>query len=326
MNDVPQPHDRFFNKMFSNPEMVEDILFNNIPEIATHLMKGSLESTGESFVNSELRKYMSDLLYRARLQSGEKAYVYILFEHKSYPDPKVSFDLLRYMVRIWERLAQSEGGEHFAHIIPVVFYHGKQRWRGGTNFSRLFRDEEALKEFVPAFEFRLYDLSRYNEEEIKGGILSRVVLLLFKYIFEEDFGDRFVRICRLLRALGQEKHVLEFMRVVLEYVGNSTDRIGEEQLRQGVQEALPLSGGELMPTLFEKIRGEGREEGRQEGREEGRQEGLREAIRVALESKFGDEGLSLFPRVKEVSSCERLQAIIAAVYKAETLSQLESLL
>ncbi len=298
--------------------MVEDILLNNLPQIALHLQTGSLENTGDSFVSSELRKYMSDLLYRARLRSGEEVYVYILFEHKSYPDPKVSFDLLRYMVRIWERLMESEPDGHFAHIIPIVFYHGKQKWRGGTNFRQLFRKDEAFQEFVPTFEFCLYDLSRYDEEEIKGGILARVVLLLFKYIFADDFGDRFVTICRLLRALREEKDVLEFMKVALEYVGNSTDRIGEDQLRQGLQEALPLSGGELMPTLFERIRGEGREEGRQEG--------LRDAIRVALESKFGDEGLTLLPRLNEVSSEERLQAIIAAVYTAETLSELESML
>jgi len=188
MTEPIQPHDSFFRKMFSDRETVEDILFNNLPEIAAYLLPGSLECTGESFVNAELRKYVSDLVYRARLRTGEDAFVYILFEHKSQPEPYVAFDLLRYMVRIWERSREEKGFRRFSPIVPIVFYHGKRRWYGRTDFATLFPKIEGFSKYVPSFEFCLYDLSRYSEEEIRGRVLSRIILLLMKHIYEEDFG------------------------------------------------------------------------------------------------------------------------------------------
>ncbi|HQO36732.1 MAG TPA: Rpn family recombination-promoting nuclease/putative transposase, partial [bacterium] len=126
MTEPIQPHDRFFRNIFSNRETVEDIVFNNLPQIAAHLMPGTFENTDETFVNEELRKYVSDLLYRAKLRDGEDAYIYILFEHKSHPEPQVAFDLLRYMVRIWERFREEGTPRWFPHIIPIVFYHGRE--------------------------------------------------------------------------------------------------------------------------------------------------------------------------------------------------------
>jgi len=334
MTEPIQPHDRFFRSAFSKRETVEDIVFSNLPEIAAHLMPGTFENTDETFVNEELRKYVSDMLYRAKLRDGEDAYIYILFEHKSRPEPQVAFDLLRYMVRIWERF-RDEGTEgRFPHIIPIVFYHGKEEWKVGTNFASLFQRIEGLGDYVPSFTYCLYDLSRYDEEQIRGAILSRALLLLMKHIYREDFGDRFVRICGLLGTLGEKRDVLDFLQTAVEYVLAATERITEEQLREGVKKALPSSGDEIMPTLYEQILERGREEGLERGREEGlergigkgRMEGLREAILLGLELKFGDPGLSLAPLVEKIDTVERMKEIKNMLRKAETLDQVKSLL
>ena len=36
------------------------------------------------------------------LRAGGNAYVCVLFEHKSYVDPLVALQVLRYMVRVWD--------------------------------------------------------------------------------------------------------------------------------------------------------------------------------------------------------------------------------
>ncbi len=330
MTEPIQPHDSFFRKMFSDRETVEDILFNNLPEIAAYLLPGSLECTGESFVNAELRKYVSDLVYRARLRTGEDAFVYILFEHKSQPEPYVAFDLLRYMVRIWERSREEKGFRRFSPIVPIVFYHGKRRWYGRTDFATLFPKIEGFSKYVPSFEFCLYDLSRYSEEEIRGRVLSRIILLLMKHIYEEDFGERFIRICGLLGELGRERDIMDFLQTVLHYVGYATENINEEQMRAGVKKALPETGDTIMPTIFERIRNEGREEWMEKGIEKGIEKGrlieLHEGIRLGLELKFGDVGLSLIPRLDKIDSIERLEGIKETLRKAEKLNQIESLL
>ncbi|RJP22792.1 MAG: hypothetical protein C4527_21300 [Candidatus Omnitrophota bacterium] len=328
MSEITQPHDRFFGKIFSRMDIVEDILFNNIPAIATHLLPGSLEDCRDTFVNPELGKYYSDLLLKAKFKNGESVYIYILLEHKSYHELEVAYDLLRYILQIWETV--KEKGKRLPFIFPVVIYHGKKKWSSDPHFSALVDIPVGLEAYAPAFRYYLYDLSRYSDAEIKGTILSRVVLLLFKHIFAEDFGERFVRICELLGKLQDEKTALEFMRSVLEYIGNATDRISREQIRKGVEKALPQAGGKLMPTLFEQIREEGRVEGRVEGREEGqglgRLEGLREGIELALELKFGEEGLSLLPEIRTITSIEILHEIKDVLKTGYALNDIKKLL
>ncbi len=324
MSEISQPHDRFFHKTFSQPERVEDILLHNLPQISSLFEAGTLENTGDSFVDDELKKYYSDVLYKAKLKNDEDAYLYILFEHKSYPEPLIAFDLLRYMVRIWEK--DKEQIRNFPLIIPIVFYHGNENWNCPTDFIGLFEHTDEGKEFVPDFRYYLFDLSRYTDEEIKGAILSRAILLLFKYIYAQDFGKKYVNICELLGKLDDEKTALEFLKLALEYIGNATDKITVEQLQEGIQKALPTIGGAVVPTLFEQIRAEGRDEGREEGKTIGLKEGLLEAIHLALEIKFGDEGLILFERMKTITDMEKLNKIKSALRTAENVGQIESLL
>ena len=42
-----------------------------------------------------MQQHQADLLYQVRLHDGQIAYVYFLFEHKSYPDRLVALQLLR---------------------------------------------------------------------------------------------------------------------------------------------------------------------------------------------------------------------------------------
>lgn len=256
------------------------------------------------------------------MRDGEEVYVYLLFEHKSRPEPQVAFDLLRYMVQIWDRTRNKKAAECLPHIIPIVFYHGKERWRADTDFANLFRKIEGFSRFIPSFEYCLYDLSRYSEKDIHGQVFSRVVLLLMKHIYDDDFGERFVGICELLRGLRKEQDIMDFLWTVLNYVGYATENISEEQMRAGVLKALPEAGGDLMPTVFERIHNKGREE----GREEGRVEGVREGIRLALELKFGDAGLALIPRLERIDSIRKLMEIKEILRKAETVDQIQSLL
>ena len=50
-------------------------------------------------------------------------YIYILFEHKSKSDRFTVFQLLKYMIKIWDRYAKERN--LLPGIIPVVYYHGE---------------------------------------------------------------------------------------------------------------------------------------------------------------------------------------------------------
>ncbi|HRJ41901.1 MAG TPA: Rpn family recombination-promoting nuclease/putative transposase, partial [Caldilineaceae bacterium] len=107
---ISNPHDRYFREIFSDPVVAQDLLRNYLPPAAVAgLDLTTLALQQESFIDEELRQHFTDLLYAVQQQGGAPAHVYILFEHKSYADRLTSFQLLRYLVRIWERmLRQSE--------------------------------------------------------------------------------------------------------------------------------------------------------------------------------------------------------------------------
>ena len=326
MSELTQPHDRFFAKTFSRLEITEDILSNNFPLLADLIMPGTLELCKEKFLNPELGKYYSDLLLTAKLKDGNCAYIYLLLEHKSYHEPVVAFDLLRYMIRIWEE--NNETPKPF--IFPIVIYHGKQRWTSSTEFSSLIGCPAGMGKYVPNFHFYLYDLSHFSDDEIKGAILSRVTLLLFKHIFDKDFGEKVIWILGLLKKLQDKKTALEYLRSALEYIGSASETVTIEQIREGIEQALPEGGEELMPTLFERIKAESREEGRVEGRVEGLEAGLREGllmgIQLTLEIRHGVDGLVYYQRVKNSVELNTLLSIKEALRKNASLSELEQLL
>ncbi len=81
-----------------------------------------------------------------------------------------------------------------------------------------------------------------------------------------------------------------------------------------------------MPTLFDQFREEGKIIGLKKGETIGLKKGLLEAIQLGLEIKFGDEGLSLFQRVKTITDLGKLNEIKSALRTAESLSQIEALL
>ncbi len=77
-------------------------------------------------------------------------------------------------------------------------------------------------------------------------------------------------------------------------------------------------------------RQEGRQEGIQIGRQEGRQEGLQEGVRkgllkaleLGLLLKFGDRGMSLYPKLGQIRDVRVLEAIVEQLKTSDSLDSL----
>ena len=99
---ISNPHDRFFKELFAREG--KSFIVNYLPRKILDLIDpDSSELVKDSFTDSELGEYFSDMIYKVRLKDGGTAHIYILFEHKSYSDPMSGFQILCYMVRIWEK-------------------------------------------------------------------------------------------------------------------------------------------------------------------------------------------------------------------------------
>jgi predicted transposase/invertase (TIGR01784 family) len=283
---VQNPHDRFFRDSFGRPEIARNYLEEYLPtELRRLLDLDSLALQDSSFIDETMQEHQTDLLYQVRLTNGSRAYVYFLFEHKSYPDPLVALQLLRYMVRFWERQAKDNGP--LEHIIPLVIYHGEKAWRSPTDFLALLNPPEGLRPYLPAFRYHLSDFSHLSDETIRGEIWLRVSLATLRAIADgnrptnphlrEGLGD----LLALAFQLSEQRTGLEYICTILYYLSKATERVKREDLesallRQGAQ------GERIMATIAQEFIQQGIEQGIEQGVEQGKLEEKRKIARQLL--------------------------------------------
>ena len=111
----------------------------------------TLEQLPDSYVSSELRKTVSDIVYSCRRKDGKGGVkVSLLIEHKSYVDKHAPLQIGGYIFS--GLLKQVRNGEKPSLIIPVLLYHGRDKWKHRT-LKGLFEDiEPEWGKYIPDFD------------------------------------------------------------------------------------------------------------------------------------------------------------------------------
>ena len=318
MVDIANPHDRFFKEVLSRQEVARDFIVHYLPsDIVGLLDLESLEIRKDSFIDKELKEYFSDILYGVDMKGGRSSYVYVLFEHKSYPEPLIGLHLLRYMVRIWEQAIKLGETRPLPPVIPVVVYHGRSKWKVGPEFQDLFDIPEAMEGVLPDFGYLLCDLTQYSDEEIRGAVTLKAAFLLMKHIFSEDLADRLPEILGFLRDLMNKRSGLEYLETVLRYVASGSDHIREEEIKRGLDQVLREKEGNIMPTVAEQWIEQGMQRGMQQGMKQGMQQGMQQGILQAsrgalievLEDRFETVSQTLRNRLKKINDPDVLKSL-----------------
>ena len=117
-----QSHDAFFRESFSNVETVKGYIEHCLPpQIGAAMRLETLKQENTSFLDRRLRKHFSDVIWRCELKNGKKLTVSILFDHKSEYDELAVFQLLRYVMLIWD--SEIRHKKRPMPILPIVVYH-----------------------------------------------------------------------------------------------------------------------------------------------------------------------------------------------------------
>jgi hypothetical protein len=201
-----------------------------------------------------------DKLFKAVF--SEPDVVASLIEHKSYTDPNIHLQLLRYLTNRWQEDIAHE--RPWTPILPVVIYHGATRWRQDSLTSRLAGMTSELNRFVPEFDYLLVDLSELPDERITRfrNTFLRITAFLFKWRSTQSQYEMLLkeRLASLLAMVDiRQESRLEPLLIYVAETGNlsNTDLVI-------ILRTVSRQTQTKVMTTAERWRMEGRMEGRTE--------------------------------------------------------------
>jgi predicted transposase/invertase (TIGR01784 family) len=308
---LPTPHNNLFHYALSHAQAARDLIQTHLPaDLVQVLDLDSLELQKDSFVDDKLRDSYSDLLYSVKLadQEGKPAegQVYLLFEHKSQSDLMTCFQLLRYIVRIWEQRLRN--GQSLCPVFPLVVYHGQEAWSAPVSLEEFIGGPSRLFEYGVRLAYPVLDIGRIPDESLATEPFLQSVLGLLKYSRRRDFEERLEFLLRCLLESGTTEFQTEHLDAVVVYITTVSPSIPMETLAMTIHKIFPtqIEPGSIADQYMKK----GRQEGIQEGRQEGRQEGLKEGEIHLIQTLQEISGLPISdPAMLKDRSLEQLQAI-----------------
>ncbi len=262
-----------FKATFKEVGFTKDFLSNYLPaDIVQMIEMDTLEVQESSHVDKELKEYFSDLLFRVQI-ANEESYIYLLFEHKSYRDKLVIFQVLKYMVNIWESKidakldVESKGNVRIPIVLPLVVYHNQAKWTVKKSLGELMPNyeelPESLKRYIPNFEYLLYDLSKVTRESAKlqmEHFISIRMLTRARYASIEEIGTILSEGLIALKDAEEKGSIPNYLFQCIKYLYSARDDISVAEMHElGMK--ISAEGGNVMMSLADKLIQEGIDEG-----------------------------------------------------------------
>ena len=346
MEKERMPHDPAYKQFFSNPEMVESLLRDFVPEdFVRELDFSTLEQCSGSYVTDDLRERHDDIVWRLRW-NGTFIYLYLLIEFQSTPDPWMAVRILAYTALLWQDLIKSgtlREGEALPPVFPMVIYNGRNPWTAARDVRELLTPVTGpLEHYQPRQRYFLLDESQVPEDLLhSGGLVAQLVRLeraqepeevrrIVRELTVRLHGPEYARLRRaftvwlgrvVLKRAGitedlSELHDLQEVDAMLE---ERAAQWKDDYIRQGV--LMGLAEGRMEGLAEGRMEGlaEGEAKGRAEGRVEGKAEGFGLALQNLLEIRFGRLPSDVSASLAGVSDMDALRELTLSAYRAASL-------
>ncbi|MEM9825276.1 MAG: Rpn family recombination-promoting nuclease/putative transposase [Planctomycetota bacterium] len=293
MESLPTPHNNFFHFALSQLPNARRLIETQLSASAlAELDLNTLKLESGSFVDPDLREKFSDLLFSVDLASSaeqtnltgsDQAMVYVLFEHKSKSEKRTAFQLLGYIVRIWEKRLRE--GLELCPLIPLLVYHGQTGWTAKRSLGELVPFPKGLAEYQVECRFKLLDLSVVDDAEISGDPILRTTLQLLKYTRSVDLGQRLRDILCLIVAALDVDALLEWIQAIEAYIVSVNKSIDSVEYKKALASVLPteFEAGSLADRLLQEGEQLGLQKGEQLGLQKGEQLGLQKGEQRGLQ-------------------------------------------
>lgn len=272
-----QPHDKFFKETFSTPEVAQEHLAAFLPPAITeHLQLGKMTLDTTAYISKKFKSFHADVVWSVPYKHG-KVKVVLLYEHKTAYDRHVHFQVLRYMIEIWEHCERKK--KPFDIVIPVVVYQGVGKWEK-IAFQDLFSVQDAeLLRFLPAFDYILNQTTAESEARLwkDGSLNAYIAFRTMRKVIEEMLSSHDLvvlveEIAGLTDISDPTKGLIN--RVYTYLFGNSDADYDSVMAEVHLSQQQKNNFMSILNQLYHKGEAHGISLGEEKGKAEGKAEGI----------------------------------------------------
>ncbi|MDR1384785.1 MAG: Rpn family recombination-promoting nuclease/putative transposase, partial [Planctomycetaceae bacterium] len=210
-------HDSFCKEHLEDLKKARKFLQHVLPQdLQETLDIENLQVDKESYIDNDLKKLYADVVYSVPLKnSDESIVIYILIELKTENDKWTVFQLIKYVVRIWDKewkLAKKEKrleSFFFPMVIPIIFHHGGERFTSPTELIELVRVIKGFEQFTLNMKALLFDVTPLGKKEMPQDILLCAFFMVLQAAFSKDNVKILMEIFELLKPRFDEPEVLQ---------------------------------------------------------------------------------------------------------------------
>ncbi len=322
-----QSHDQAYKQLFSNPELVRDLLRDVVRQDWVELVDFStLERSNASYVSKKLQSRHSDLLWSAQLKPApgakpnaqpERLYIYLLLEFQSSVDRHMAARLMTYMGLLYEDLIKTHkhyrcGKAKLPAVLPLVLYNGAKPWRAAQNLSDLIAPTHpSLEPYRPRLHY--FTLDVHHTPSLKNLSPSSHIATVVRFEHCTQAAEVAALSGHVAQAWPQspDHHNLELERSWINWIGQyimarNLPKIDDPTHSQTHAQLVNLAHAKTFTEFHDmahknvqiwadNLRNEGilagkilgELKGKAEGEARGKAEGKAEALRRLIVRKFG---------------------------------------
>ena len=291
---INQKHDKMFKEMLSEKKSTVDFI-NSFLHL--NLVEDDMEKYEKEFRTSEFSNVEADVVYKIKNKN-----VFILIEHQSSVDYKMSYRIMRYKYAIIESAIDKkrlkEQSYRIPMVIPIVLYTGKRKWK-----RLLINDiEEKVEGYAENWlGYTLIDVNEFSKEELLAdNLIITKAMLIEKSKNKEELYKNIEEVINIQK----EKKAFDNLQLEKLITYELSETEDKNIMHEFIEKIRNIEGSEKIMTNASRIINREIRKQRKEGREEGIQQGLQQGMVLVAKRLKGKMNMKDISQITGLSETE----------------------
>ena len=291
---INKKHDKLFKELLSDKK--EAVKFIN-HYLHLNLLDDEIEKYEKEFRTEEFRNIEADVVYKIKNKN-----VFILIEHQSSVDYKMSYRIMRYKYAIIESAIDKkrlkEQSYRIPMVIPIVLYTGKRKWK-----RLLINDiEEKVEGYAENWlGYTLIDVNEFSKEQLLAdNLIITKAMLIEKSKNKEELYKNIEDVINMQKERRAFNNLQLEKLIAYELSGTEDKNI----MHEFIEKIRDIEGSEEIMTNASRIINREIRKERKAGLEQGIQQGLRQGIALVAKKLKGKMEIKDISQITGLSETE----------------------